>query len=71
MNGVLNLGWWAALGSVKLWGFQMGFPLLLLHILRVGKWLFGKLEFLLMRVFVVCTSLVALWHCDCGGGEES
>ena len=52
----------------------MGFPLLLLHILRVGKWPFGtKLEFLLMRAFVVCTSLVALWHCDCGGGggEES
>ena len=48
----------------------MGFPLLLLHILRVGKWLFGKLEFLLMRVFVVCTSLVALWHCDCGGGGD-
>ena len=49
----------------------MGFPLLLLHILRVGKLLFGLLEFLLMRVFVVCPSLVALWHCDCGGGEES
>jgi len=40
----------------------------------VGKLLFGLLEFLLMRVFVVCTSWVALWHCDCGcggGGEES
>lgn len=49
----------------------MGFPLLLLHILRVGKWLFSLLEFLLMRVFAVFTSLVALWHCDCGGGEES
>ena len=49
----------------------MGFPLLLLHILRVGKWLFDLLEFLLTRVFVVFTSLVALWHCDCGGGEES
>ena len=22
-----------------------------------------------MRVFVVCTSLVTLWHCDCGGGK--
>ena len=40
MNGVLNLGWWAALGGIKL-----------------------------LRFFVVCTSLVALWHCDCGGGK--
>ena len=40
MNGVLNLGWWAALSGVKL-----------------------------LRVFVVCTSLVALWHCDYGGGK--
>ena len=36
--------------------------------LRVGKWLLGLGEFLLMRVFVVCTSLVAL-HYDCGGGK--
>ena len=41
MNGILNLGWWAALGGVKL-----------------------------LRVFVVCTSLVALWHCDCGWQNE-
>ena len=40
MNGVLNLGWWATLGGVKL-----------------------------LRVFVVCTSLVALWHCDYDGGK--
>ena len=56
-------------------GFSNGFSTIALHILRVGKWLSGLLEFLLMRVFVVCTSLVALWHCDCGGGggggEES
>ena len=49
----------------------MGFPLLLLHILRVEKWLLGLGEFLLTRVFVVYTSLAALWHCDCGGSEES
>ena len=40
MNGVLNLGWWATFGGVKL-----------------------------LWVFVVCTSLVTLWHCDCGGGK--
>ena len=40
MNGVLNLGWWVALGGVNM-----------------------------LRVFVVCTSLVVLWHCDCGGGK--
>ena len=45
------------------WSFD-----LLLHILRDGKWLLGLGEFLLMRVFVVCTSLVAL-HCACGGGK--
>ena len=37
-------------------------------LIKVGKWLLGLGEFLLMRVFVVCTSLVAL-HCDCGGGK--
>ena len=37
---VLNFGWWAALGGVKL-----------------------------LRVFVVCTSLDALWNCDCDGGK--
>ena len=51
-------------------GSSNGFSTIALHILRVGKWLSGLLEFLLMRVFVVCTSLVALWHCDCGGGGE-
>ena len=54
--------WWCIINKYK-WIFDF-----LLHILRVGKWLLGLVEFLLMGVFVVCPSLVAL-HYDCGGGK--
>ena len=54
--------WWCIINKYE-WSFD-----LLLHILRVGKWLLGLGEFLLMRVFVLCTSLVAL-HQDYGGGK--
>ena len=54
--------WWCIINKYE-WSFD-----LLLHIFRVGKWLLGLGEFVLMRVFVVCTSLVAL-HCDYGGGK--
>ena len=54
--------WWCIVNKYE-WSFD-----LLLYILRDGKWLLGLGEFLLMRVFVVCTSLVAL-HYVCGGGK--